>query len=148
MDAPSKAANVVDEAGLDVVLGHVTPSALIEDARDRVTLALADELVAEPELLDAYSRVVGPEDSATLAVYAPDADPAATVEALTAAFEAAGVPDEAIPDVVLLPLPATAAVRAGLAVRADDLLTGGAASGWPYDGMARFAVARQSVATT
>lgn len=138
--ALSRQAGIVHEASLDGVVGHVDPAQLIADARECVTLARADELIATPGLLADYARAVGPHDPATLAVHAPG-DPAKSAQALEAAFAAAGVGEEDIPDVVILPLPDAPSVNAALAVRADDLLTRGKASGWPYEGMQRFAAA-------
>ena len=137
--ALSKAAGIVDRGRLDRIAGPVDPSLVVEDARDHVTLAFADELIATPTLLADYTRATGPD--ATLVVYAPGADVAATADAIMGAFETAGVAEDAIPDAVILPLPDTASTWAALAVRADDLLTAGAASGWPYDGMRAFSPA-------
>ena len=42
--------------------------------RSFVALAYADELLASPELLDAYGQAFGADDDVTLAIYAPGAD--------------------------------------------------------------------------
>src|SRR3954452_11403304 len=54
-----------------------------------VTVAYVPEVAAAPELLDAYASVFGPEDDATLVLYAPDGDPATVAATLEPALRRA-----------------------------------------------------------
>lgn len=132
----SAAAGTAETAEAGHVLGHVDPAWLLEGARDRVTLVLAAELT--PELLASYAAATGPDDPATLAIYAPDADPAAVAADVERHLDGARIDSERAPDMLLVGLPGTPAVRAALAVRVDDVLTAGGAREWPWAGLGRF----------
>jgi glycosyltransferase involved in cell wall biosynthesis len=117
--------------------GPVDPAAVLEGAAEHVTLALAGELVAAPELLRAYAQRVGPDDPATLAIYAPGWTEERAYAELGAALEAAGVAPDAAPDMVALALPDRLGIRTALAVRASAMLTVAGAS-WPFAALPRF----------
>ena len=87
----------------------------LEGARGYAVLAFADELAANPLLLGDYAATVGPEDDATLVVYAPDGDPAALEPQLLDALAAAGVAEERCPDLLALVTPRERNAEAGLA---------------------------------
>lgn len=112
----------------------------LDETRPFTVVAFADELLERPELLAAYSAQFGPDDDATLVVWGVglDAEPLLATAQLTAA--AAGVADEALPDVLLLPQPGSPEVDRTLADRADAVL-----SEWPgagrLGGLPRFGAA-------
>jgi hypothetical protein len=97
----------------------------IEGARGFSTLAFADELVSDPDLLAAYAASFGQDDDATLVIYAPDSEPEAVAEELTAAMTAAGLGDSDSPDLLAIVLPSDPAREIGLAHGVDALLSGG-----------------------
>ena len=68
-------------------------------ARADVTVALIDELVARPELLGRYLAAVGPDDDATLVIYAPGRDEDAALAQLGPAVQA--LSSASAPDVLL-----------------------------------------------
>jgi glycosyltransferase involved in cell wall biosynthesis len=117
--------------------GPVDPATVVADAREHVTVALAGELVRDPALLRAYAARVGPDDAATLAIYAPGWTEERAYAELRAALEAAGVAPEAAPDMVALPLPDRLGIRVALTLRAGEMLTGDDA-GWPFAALPRF----------
>lgn len=98
----------------------------VDETRGVTVVAFADELLERPELLAAYARRFGPEDDATLVVWAPGADPGLLLWMVQAAADAAGVEEDRLPDVLLLPLPGSPEADALLAERADAVL-----SEWP-----------------
>jgi glycosyltransferase involved in cell wall biosynthesis len=72
------------------------------EVRAFTTVALADEVVADPALLAAYGAVFGPGDDATLVIYAPDADAAELGERLGAALAEASLEGDDSPDMLAL----------------------------------------------
>ena len=101
-------------------------------------LALADELAGDPSLLVAYAARFAAEDPATLVIYAPDADPEPTAEALNRMIEAAGV--TSTPDVMLLAVPGGEEAEAAIMGQAAALLSEQPASS-PFDELPRFPAA-------
>src|SRR3954470_3172172 len=74
--------------------------------RSFVTVAYVPEVAAAPELLDAYASVFGPEDDATLVLYAPDGDPATVAATLEPALARAGIDEGGGPDMIATAVPA------------------------------------------
>ena len=112
-----------------MVLEPPAPSA-IDATRDLTVAAFADELLERPALLADFADRFGPDDDATLVVWGPGVEGDALLETVQQAVLAAGIDDERLPDVLLLPLPGTPAVDRALAARADALL-----SKWPAAGL-------------
>src|SRR5207253_9133121 len=73
---------------------------VLDGARSFVTLAFADELAAEPELLKAYGERFGAADDATLAIYAPGWSAEELGERLRPALELAGLDGDDSPDLL------------------------------------------------
>ena len=67
------------------------PSHRIEGARTRAVLAFADELVADPSLLAAWSAAFDGSDDVTLVIYAPDWSRSARATSLGPAVARAGL---------------------------------------------------------
>jgi hypothetical protein len=86
------------------------------------TVALADEVLSVPELLDAYARTFTAADDATLVIYAPDADPAALERALVPLLSGLGLDGPGAPDMMGLAVPGAEGERA-LAAGADAVLS-------------------------
>ena len=103
-----------------------TPPARLDPTRRVTTVAFADELVADPDLLSAYAAAVGPQDDATLVLFAPGLDAHDLLALAERAVAAAGLDENALPDVLLTPLPGAPEVDRVLAERADAVL-----SAWP-----------------
>lgn len=98
----------------------MTPSS----SRRFVALAHADEIAEDPALLRAYARLFGPDDPATLLVYAPDADPEEAARALEPAVARAGLAGEDGAEVVVCAVPRTEANERALAAQAACLFSG------------------------
>ncbi len=120
------------------------PSHGIEGARTRAVLAFADELVAEPSLLAAWSEAFDGSDDVTLVIYAPDWSPERAGESLGPVVVGAGLDGDAAADLLALATPATVALEASLARGASAVLTGRAPRP-PFAALAR--VDAGSVAT-
>jgi hypothetical protein len=101
---------------------QVLQSDPLADARRFVTLAYAEELVSEPQLLSAYASVIGEDDDATLAVAAVGLGDERAVGAIMAAADRAGLNPSALPDVLLV-TQGGPAVSVELERRADAVLT-------------------------
>lgn len=119
----------LDPARFSAMLEEALAGARLPEMRSRVIVAYADELTECPELIAAYAAVVGADDDATLILLAPDADPDELVARLYAAFEAAGLAEGDLPDLLLLTDPLTEPAVRAIAGRACALL-----SGHPGDG--------------
>ncbi|MDA0183511.1 hypothetical protein OJ997_24595 [Solirubrobacter phytolaccae] len=101
----------------------------IDETRSHTTLALADELVENPALLKAYCNTYGPEDDASLLLWAPGVPAEELLAMAETAIETSGVDPNRLPDMLLAPLAGSPKVDAALAERADTLL-----SEWPAAG--------------
>ncbi|HEX8101898.1 MAG TPA: glycosyltransferase [Solirubrobacteraceae bacterium] len=131
----SAAAGAAEAADAGHVLGPVDPAWLLDGARARITLLRLEDL--SPALLARYAERVGPDDDATLALFAPDGDAGEVAALVDGALAEAGVDPERAPDMLLVGLPDTPAVRAALAVRAHALLSDAATVAWPFAGLPR-----------
>lgn len=94
----------------------------LQGARQFVTLAYADEIVADPEMLAAYASMINDEDDVTLAVEAVEMTDARAFAEVTEAARLVGLTIEQLPDVVLVTRGGPAA-RIELERRADAVLT-------------------------
>lgn len=101
----------------------------IDPTRTHTTLALVDELVEHPALLKAYCDTYGPDDDASLLLWAPGVPADQLIAMAEAAIAASGVDEATLPDMLLAPLPGSPKVDAALAARCDTLL-----SEWPAAG--------------
>ncbi len=72
------------------------------DARRFVTLAYAEELLSEPQLLSAYASAIGDDDDVTLAVAAVGLSNERAVGAIMAAADRVGLDPADLPDVLLV----------------------------------------------
>ncbi|MGH3265666.1 MAG: glycosyltransferase [Trebonia sp.] len=90
--------------------------------RSFITLAYLDELVGEPQLLDAYASVVTEADDATLVVSAVGLDDRRALDAFVAAAARIGLELGHLPDVLLVTTGGPAA-KVELERRADAVLT-------------------------
>jgi len=104
----------------------------LADAREAVYVAFADE----PEVIAAFAAAVQPGDPITLALYAPEGDPAALEAQVTTAVRDAGLLDDESFDVVAISLGAPVD-EAALARAADGLLTARRVAG-PLAALPRF----------
>ena len=103
---------------------------VIDETRAFTVAAFADELLERPTLLADFVNSFGPDDDATLVVWGPGLEGDALLDTVQRAMHAAGIDEDRLPDVLLLPLPGTPAVDRALAERADALL-----SEWPAAGL-------------
>jgi hypothetical protein len=87
-----------------------------------LTLAQADELISDPQLLAAYASVVGEDDDATLVVAAVGLADNRAVNAIADTAQRAGLDLDALPDVVIVTR-GGAAARVELERRAHAALT-------------------------
>ncbi len=104
--------------------GEPMPS--LQDCRRFVTVAFAEEIHERPELLAAYVRHFGPEDDATLVLWAPGVPARQLLADVKATAVGAGLELDKLPDVLLMPEGDLPAVDALLADRAVAVL-----SAWP-----------------
>ncbi|HEU4976356.1 MAG TPA: glycosyltransferase [Baekduia sp.] len=93
------------------------------DARSFVTLALADELLADRRLLGAYAAAFGDGDDATLLIYGPAADPS-VADRLGALVADAGLDGDGSPDMVAVFGPGDPGDHPGVARGVHAALTG------------------------
>ena len=99
------------------------PAHSIEGARTRAVLAFADELVADPSLLAAWSDAFDGSDDVTLVIYAPDWSPDRAGDNLGPVVARAGLDGDDAADLLALATPATVALEASLARGASAVLT-------------------------
>jgi hypothetical protein len=102
----------------------------IDATRTFTVAGFADEMLERPELLTAFADCFGPDDDATLVLWGPGLEAEALLATVERAVATAGLDVNALPDVLLLPLPGSSAVDRCLADRADALL-----SEWPPAGL-------------
>ena len=121
---PLKAVEIIEK----IVLEGPRP-VRVDQTRSRTTLAFADELAERPQLLARYAASVGPDDDATLVLWAPAVDEKTLLAMAEQAIAGAGLADDRIPDVLLTVMPGSPEADATLAERADTLL-----SEWPSVG--------------
>jgi hypothetical protein len=114
---------------LEQLATNPAPPARLDPTRRVTTVAFADELVERPDLLAPYGAAVGPQDDATLVLFAPGLDAHDLLALAERAVAAAGLDEDALPDVLLTPLPGAPVVDRVLAERADAVL-----SEWPEVG--------------
>ncbi len=109
-------------SGLAEIVAEPT-SHTIEGARGRAVLAFADELVADPSLLAAWSAAFDGSDDVTLVIYAPDWSAERAGESLGPVVAQAGLDGDDAADLLALATPATVALEASLARGASAVLT-------------------------
>ncbi len=118
----------VAERGAELELGQL---------RSFVALAFADELIANPELLAAFAEQFGADDDLTLAIYAPDRDPAVVAEELGRAIKEAGIEDAQCPDLLAISTPGSPDTELQLGRRADAIFSN-RTSRAPFHHLTRF----------
>jgi hypothetical protein len=102
----------------------------VEERRGFAVAAFADELAERPDLLADYARHVSADDDTTLLVWGPGMSADALLALTERAVVAAGLDLDRLPDVVLLPFPASRESDRRLAAIADARL-----SEWPAAGL-------------
>ncbi len=112
----------------------------LRGARSHTVLAFADELIENPELFESYAAEYGPDDDATLVVYAPDGDPVELEPRLLDALASVGLENGRCPDLLALVTPREAAAELGLAQAVQAIHTGRTQPA-PFDRLPRFAAA-------
>jgi FkbM family methyltransferase len=116
----------------------VAPVMTVDGLRAFVTVALADEVIAEPSLLRRYASTFTGDDDATLILYAPDTSTDAVVPQLAGALTAAGLAEDGSADVLLVAVPAAQGDRV-LRRSAHSALSAAAIPPSPLDELPRFA---------
>ena len=95
----------------------------LDGARGFVTLAYADELLFDPQLLRAYGEQFDGDDDATLAIYAPHVDQGELEQRLLQTAAIAGLAGEGSADLFALPYPRLHPDEAALAASVDAVLS-------------------------
>jgi hypothetical protein len=95
----------------------------IDGVRSFATLAHADELLADPELLRAYGQAFSGDDDATLVIYAPDTDPATIEGRLVELVGSVGMGEDGAADLLALTYTGRAPDEAALAAGVDAVLS-------------------------
>lgn len=95
----------------------------LSGARRFVTLAFADELIADPDLLAAYGRHFDGSADATLAIDASALTPVAAEQALAGLVRDVGLDEDGTAHLLAVVGPIDAAVRARLPATVDALLS-------------------------
>jgi glycosyltransferase involved in cell wall biosynthesis len=113
----------------------------IQGARGFTTLAFADELIADPEILRAYGEAFGGDDDATLVIYAPRADLDRIEQQLIDLVAEAGMGEDGAADLLALPFPDTAPDERALAAGVDAILSAQPAPA-PFDRHPRYSADR------
>jgi hypothetical protein len=111
-------------------------TARLPELRRFVAVADAAEAAATPELIAAYAQVLGPADDASLLLLGPGADPEALVDELQRSFDAAGLGEPDLPDLVLRTDPVTLWDVRAIAARAVAFVSAHAAPE-PFAALAR-----------
>jgi len=117
-------------------LGIIPPHPVLPDeppverpeVRSFATVALADELVLRPDLLDAYARAFGEDDDATLVIYDSGGDGPALAERLGPVLAGRGLDGDGGPDMLAYAAPAGLGDSV-LAACAGAVLSSGSPSG-------------------
>jgi len=94
-----------------------------DGARAFATLAYADELLFDPQLLRAYGEHFSADDDATLLIYAPFADQAELEQRLLQSAAIAGLAGEGSADLLALPYAGRHPDEAPLAASVDAVLS-------------------------
>lgn len=120
----------LDDAAFCTLVERIVrePAARVEldETRAFTVAGFADELHERPDLLREYADAVGPGDDATLVLWGLGLDASQTLSLVERAVAAAGIADDRLPDVLLLPLPGSAVADRALAERCSAVL-----SDWP-----------------
>jgi len=95
----------------------------IDGARAFVTMAYADELLFDPQLLRAYGEQFSGGDDATLAIYAPHVDQGELEQRLLQTTAIAGLAGEGSADLLALPYPRLHPDEPALAASIDAVLS-------------------------
>ncbi len=101
----------------------------IDDTRRFTTLAFVDELLENPALLRTYAEAFGPDDDASLILWAPGVPGPKLLEMAEGAIAASGVDGDRLGDILLTPLPGSPATDQAFTERVDLVLTE-----WPATG--------------
>ena len=126
----------LDAARFSATLEEALAVARLPETRSLTIVAFAEELTAQPSLIGAYAEVFCPDDDATLILLAPGAGQDELVPRLYAAFDAAGLDEGDLPDLLLLTDPLTEQAARAIAGRASALLSARAGEG-PFAGLSR-----------
>ena len=110
-----------------IVNGH--EPVRVDATRSFTTLGFADEILERPELLKTYAEAFGPDDDASLVLWAPGLDAQALLALAEGALERAGLDGDRLPDILLAPLAGSPEADVRLGERADAALTE-----WPATG--------------
>ena len=116
-------------AQIERIVAHGRAPVELDETRRFTVVALADELLERPQLLREFAAAHGPGDDATLVIWGAGYEAEPLLATVQAAVAAAGIGDEELPDVLLLPQAGSPAADRALAERADALL-----SEWPSAG--------------
>ena len=106
------------------------------EVRSFATVALAEELMLRPQLLEAYARTFGEDDDATLVIFGPGAEGESLVERLGPVLATSGLGADGGPDMLAYPAPAGLGASV-LAACAQAVLACEAPTG-PLAGLPRF----------
>jgi SAM-dependent methyltransferase len=109
--------------GLKAPLPERAPGERVEGARSFTTLAYAQELLFDPQLLRAYGERFTGADDATLAIYAPRVDHAELEQRLLQVAAAVGLTGEDSADLLALPFTGNHPDEASLAGGVDAVLS-------------------------
>ncbi len=109
--------------GLKAPLPERPRGASVDGARGFATMAYADELLFDPQLLRAYGERFSGADDATLVIYAPRVDQAELEQRLLQTAAIAGLAGEGSADLLALPYPRSHPDEAALAASVDAVLS-------------------------
>jgi glycosyltransferase involved in cell wall biosynthesis len=94
----------------------------LRDARAFVVLAIADEVLESPTLLQAYAGQFSAADDVTLVIYAPDRKPHEVQMMLEPVLVAAGLDSDEAADIIAVPVPSSRDHEIILAQSVDAVL--------------------------